>query len=231
MRIKDLSHKKGDSVKAKAEHYASNQAEQDYSGAGHSNVGLDVDFGTYHHTTPEESRETRKKVEDAFTSIFASLYPPDSVLEILDAGCGLGFLSYVAARHFKHSKVTGIDIFDHESLSEASIGRARENMKSLGLNQSVTFVEHDLTKPTKPEGRYDLIISSLVFHNLGKKRFGAYENVFSALKRGGYFVIGDLFPNEGADIRHLTLHSTVVREIEGEGSGRWKYKIKVLRKK
>jgi len=48
-----------------------------------------------------------------------------------------------------------------------------------------------LTKPMESDVRFDLALSDLVFHNMGKKRFKAYGAVFDALKPRGYFVIGD----------------------------------------
>jgi len=49
---------------------------------------VDVDFGTYHHSTPEESNNIRER--------------------ILDAGCGLGFLTYVAARCSRKLALPGL---------------------------------------------------------------------------------------------------------------------------
>ena len=78
--------------------------------------------------------------------------------------------------------------------------------------------------------QYDLAVSNLVFHNIGKKRFKAYETVFDALKPKGYFVIGDLFPHGKADMDYFRERSTLINELDQGGSGRWHYQIKVLRK-
>jgi hypothetical protein len=51
----------------------------------------DVDFGTYHHSTPEDSRRIRESAEKVFLTLLRPLYPSRAALEILDAGCGLGF--------------------------------------------------------------------------------------------------------------------------------------------
>ena len=47
---------------------------------------------------------------------------------------------------------------------------------------------------------FDLVLSNLVFHNMGKKRLNGYATVFDALKPGAFFVIGDLFPDDKADL-------------------------------
>jgi len=82
----------------------------------------------------------------------------------------------------------------------------------------------------KSDVRYDLALSNLVFHNMGKKRFAAYGTVFDALKRRGYFVIGDLFLHGKGDAEYFRERATLVDELDQGGSGRWQYRIRVLRK-
>jgi cyclopropane fatty-acyl-phospholipid synthase-like methyltransferase len=190
----------------------------------------DVDFGTYHHSTPEESNDIRERAEKAFSKLLRTLYPPGSPLRILDAGCGLGFLTYVAAKCFPKARITGVDLFRHGSLSEISMDQASNNMRSLGIDSRTSFLKHDLTKPMESNAQYDLAVSNLVFHNMGKKRFKAYETVFDVLKSGGFFVIGDLFPHGKADMDYFRQRSTLIKELDGSGSRPLAYKIKVLRK-
>ena len=192
---------------------------------------VDVDFGTYHHSTPEESKEIREAAEKAFSKLLRPLYPSGASLRILDAGCGLGFLIYVVAKRFPKASVTGVDLFSHESVTELSLDKAGKNMKSLGLKSRASLLRHDLTKPLKSDVQYDLAVSNLVFHNMGKKRFKAYGTVFDALKPKGYFVIGDLFPHGKADMDFFGEHSTLINELDQGGSGRWDCKIMVLRKR
>jgi cyclopropane fatty-acyl-phospholipid synthase-like methyltransferase len=189
-----------------------------------------LDFGTYHHTTPEESKAIREYAEKAFSKLLQPLYPSCAGLEILDAGCGLGFLTYVAAECFPKASITGVDLFRHSSVSELSMDKAMKNMKSLGIESRTSFLRHDLTKPLRSDVLYDLAVSNLVFHNMGKKRFKAYETVLEALKSRGYFVLGDLFPHAKADMDYFRERSRLVNELDQSGSGRWNYQIKVLRK-
>ena len=190
-----------------------------------------VDFGTYHHSTPEESKQIREEAAQAFSKLLRPLYPSTANLKILDAGCGLGFLTYVAAKRFPKARITGVDLFRHGSVSALSIDRAMQNIKTLGIDSRTSFLKHDLTKPLKTDVQYDLAVSNLVFHNMGKKRFEAYDTVFDALKPGGYFVIGDLFQHAKADMDYFREWSTLIDELDQGGSGRWHYWIKVLRKK
>jgi cyclopropane fatty-acyl-phospholipid synthase-like methyltransferase len=192
-------------------------------------TSMDVDFGTYHHTTAEESKRIRVDAEKAFSKLLRPLYPFRAALKILDAGCGLGFLMSVAAKCFPKASITGVDVFRRGSMSELSMEKALTNMESLGIGSRTSFLKHDVTKPLKADDQYDLAVSNLVFHNLGRKRFVAYENVFDALKPAGYFVIGDLFPRGRADMDYFLKRSTLLEELDQGGSGRWRYRIKVLR--
>jgi cyclopropane fatty-acyl-phospholipid synthase-like methyltransferase len=191
---------------------------------------MDIDFGTYHHSTPDQSNDIRQHAEKAFSKLLRSLYPSGARLRILDAGCGLGFLTYVAAKCFPKACVTGVDLFRHGSISGISMDKAAKNMRSLGIDSRISFLKHDLTKPLESDAHYDLAVSNLVFHNMGKKRFQAYGTVFDALKPRGFFVIGDLFPHPEDDRDYFRERSKLIAELDEGGSGRWAYKIKVLRK-
>jgi cyclopropane fatty-acyl-phospholipid synthase-like methyltransferase len=191
---------------------------------------VDVDFGTYHHSTLKESNDIRERAEKAFSKLLRSLYPSRAPLRILDAGCGLGFLTYVAARCFPKARIMGVDLFRQGSISEISMDKAADNMRSLGIDSRTSFLKHDLTKSMESDAQYDLAVSNLVFHNMGKKRFKAYGTVFDALKPRGYFVIGDLFPYGKADMNYFGGRSTLINELDESGSEAWAYKIRVLRK-
>lgn len=190
-----------------------------------------VDFGTYHHSTREESEKVRTLVEKEVTSLLTKLFPESSTLRVLDAGCGLGFMSYLAARCFPNALVTAVDTFDNESLVDSSMEKATRNMKALNLDSRVYFKKHDLRKTLDPETIFDLAISNLVFHNLGKERFVAYSNVLRNLSKGGYFVIADLFPRQSADMKFFMENSSIVMEKPLTGKGRWDLQLKVLQRK
>jgi cyclopropane fatty-acyl-phospholipid synthase-like methyltransferase len=191
---------------------------------------MKADFGTYHHTTPRQSEQLREYAERAFSKLLLRLLPSGAKLKILDAGCGLGFLTYVAASCFPKAEIVGLDLFKHDSVSGLSMDRAAQNMKALGIDSRTSFFQHDLTKPMKSNARYDLALSNLVFHNMGKKRFSAYDTVFKALKPKGYFVIADLFPHNKTEMNYFLGRSNLIEEIEGSPLGVRSYKIKVLKK-
>lgn len=189
-----------------------------------------VDFGTYHHSTPEESENIRSMIKKKVHSIFSKLYPVPSKLHVLDAGCGLGFMSYVTGTYYPQSSVTGYDIFNDESLKDSSLEKAIQNMKSLGLENRTKFKKHDLTDSFDSGVEFDLVVSNLVFHNMGKNRFKAYENVFDSMMKGGYFVLGDLFPETSRDMKFLMERSILLMEQPVTGQGKWDIQLKVFQK-
>lgn len=189
-----------------------------------------LNFGTYHHSTQEESDHIRSMVEKKVNSIFSKLYSISSELQILDAGCGLGFMSYLAATYYPQSFITGYDVFNDESLKDSSMEKAIQNVRSLGLENRIEIKKHDLTQSFESGVAFDLAVSNLVFHNMGKNRFTAYENIFNAMKRGGYFVLGDLFPENSADMNFLRERSKVILEQPVTGDGEWDLQLKVFQK-
>lgn len=191
---------------------------------------VSVYFGTYHHSSLQESERTRERVKGMFADLLPSLFSVDSKIKVLDAGCGLGFLSSVVAEIFPNATLVGIDTFGDDSLRESSLKIAQSNIRTLGFGNRVKLRKHNLLEPISGEPQYDLIVSNLVFHNLGRRRFEGYKNVVDILRKGGYFAVGDLFPNEKTDSYYLESILTLIREIEGEGNDRWKYKIKVFKK-
>jgi 2-polyprenyl-3-methyl-5-hydroxy-6-metoxy-1,4-benzoquinol methylase len=89
------------------------------------NSMADVDFGTYHHSMLEESKQIREDAAKVFSKLLRPLYPSRAALVILDAGCGLGFLTYVAANCFPKANITGVDLFQRGSMSELSMDKAK----------------------------------------------------------------------------------------------------------
>ena len=100
----------------------------------------EIDFGTYHHSSLEESIKVRALVEEKMNQVLGKLYPETQKINILDAGCGLGFMVSIAAKHFPYASITGIDIFNHDSLSGSSIEKALQNMKELGIDKRVLLI-------------------------------------------------------------------------------------------
>src|SRR5512132_4002301 len=89
----------------------------------------------------------------------------------------------VCAEYYQNAKVTGFDTFEHGSLKDSSLAKAKNNAKILGFQERVRFQKGDLFSSDYSKGKFDLFVSNLVFHNLGRKRFDAYERLAYGLCR------------------------------------------------
>lgn len=155
---------------------------------------MPIDFGVYHHSTREQSEKLRRMIKELFFEAFERTeIPKDKEISVLDVGCGLGFLSYITALYFHRARVLGVDTFEDPSLPNSSIHKAEENMRALNLNDRVSFKKLSILEISEDLGSFDLIVSNLVFHNLGERRFIAYENVAKVMKGSSFFINGDLF--------------------------------------
>jgi ribosomal protein L11 methylase PrmA len=187
-------------------------------------------FGTYHHSTSAASEKTREVVKTMFTDAFASLPPTrDDKLQILDVGCGLGFLSCVSAEFYKNAQITGIDTFKHASLKRSSLERAKENASILGSSDRVDFKKGDVFTFISTN-KFDIIVSNLVFHNFGKKRFKAYSRLSSWIHNKSFIVMGDLFFSRRTDIDQLVKAFGIVKEIRSTKSDFEHYALLVMSK-
>jgi len=173
------------------------------------------DFGTYHYVTAASSEELRAAVRSLFADAFASLpFGRGDRLRVLDVGCGLGFLSCVSAEFYRNARVTGIDTFKHSSLKGSSLEKAEENARILKLSDRIVF-KNDSAFTFAPTGGFDVIVSSLVFHNLGRRRFGAYSRIPSWTRPRAFVILGDFSGEQ--DVDRLSELFRIVRKIEPDG--------------
>ena len=176
------------------------------------------DFGVYHYSTRAASNKLRAVVKGMFTDAFASLpLSREDQLKILDVGCGLGFLSCVTAEFYQNARIIGVDTFKHASLKGSSLERAKENAKILGFSERIDFKNCDIFRFT-PAERFHIIVSNLVFHNLGKRRFEAYSRLSSWMQSDAFVVMGDRFFSPETDVGQLSREFKILREVKREGS-------------
>lgn len=187
-------------------------------------------FGTYHHSTSAASKKRREVVKTMFTDAFASLpLRRDDKLQILDVGCGLGFLSCLSGEFYRNAQVTGIDTFKHASLKGSSLERAKENASILGFSDRIDFKKGDVFRFI-PTNKFDIIVSNLVFHNFGKMRFKAYSRLSSWIHNKSFIVMGDLFFSRNTDLDQLAKEFWIVREIRTPKKGFEQYSLLVMSK-
>jgi len=175
-------------------------------------------FGVYHYSTRAASKRLRAVVKGMFTDAFASLpLSRKDELKILDVGCGLGFLSCVAAEFYQNARIIGVDTFKHTSLKGSSLERAKENAKILGFSDRIDFRKGDIFT-FAPTERFHIIVSNLVFHNLGKRRFEAYSRLSSWMRPGAFVVMGDRFFSPETDLAQLSREFKILRKVKREGN-------------
>ena len=104
--------------------------------------------------------------------------------EALDVGCGTGTLAIEAKRRYPHLTVAGVDP-DPRILT-----RARAKARKAGVD--VEFRVGSATTLPMPDGSFDRVLSTLVFHHLTteQKRTAAAE-VARVLLPGGEFHLAD----------------------------------------
>jgi hypothetical protein len=77
------------------------------------------------------------------------------------------------------------------------------------------------------EGNFDLVVSNLVYHNLGRQRFTAYKRLAACVPKSSYVVLGELFFGNGPDIKVLSLLFREVKELPTAGLGS-AYKLLIM---
>jgi len=112
---------------------------------------------------------------------------PQSGEKILDLCSGTGRVaSWIAQAVGEEGEVVGMDI----SKSMVEVAKRR-----YGGIKSVIFLHKDVTKPWEYQNYFDGIFTSFALHELPeKKRLGALEHSFQALKERGRMVIVDFNP-------------------------------------
>lgn len=101
-------------------------------------------------------------------------------IEVLDAGCGRGFVSIEMARRYRNSRFVGYD-FTPEALEYAN-----ERAKSFGLT-NVRFEVHDQANHVEPE-RFGLITTFDAIHDQADPE-RVVSNIYSSLQPGGEYLM------------------------------------------
>ena len=135
-------------------------------------------------------------------------FPPGAELKVLDVGAGYGVVTEEVLAAFPAARVTMQDY------SQAMLDQARQRLAAQA--DRLSYVLCDLFDPSWPRlvgGRFDLAVSAIVLHNLGRREkiFACYPAIHNLLLLGGYFLNCDRFT--GGVEEHLT-------ELRAAGFGR-----------
>jgi len=113
--------------------------------------------------------------------------------KVLDVGCGRGLLTIGAAKRLRTGKVTGIDVWNPQELSDNSAEAAKQNARAEGVADRVRFESGDARKLVYPDGNFDAVISMNALHTLDddRERERALKEMLRVLKPGGRLVVFD----------------------------------------
>lgn len=99
---------------------------------------------------------------------------------IIDIGCGTGFHALDLARRGHH--VVGIDI------SEEMLKKARSKALTEGLEEKVTFLQHDIEQPLDISQKFDLALSMFGTLSHVEHLEKALTTINGVLKSHGFFI-------------------------------------------
>lgn len=126
---------------------------------------------------------------------------------VLDVGCGRGLLLNGAARRLSTGKAVGIDIWNSRDQSGNHPDVTRANARTEGVAERVEVVDGDVRNMPFPDGRFDVVVSSLAIHNIyhEEERRKALAEIFRVLKPGGRLAI--------LDFQHVQEYAAVLRQL------------------
>jgi tRNA (cmo5U34)-methyltransferase len=105
-------------------------------------------------------------------------------INIIDLGCGTGYVSMNIKERFPNSKLTCLDF------AENMIAQAKIRMNKY---RNVNFILEDIRK-FEFDKKYDAVVSSLALHHLETKKdkIKFYKKIFNALEPRGIFYNADI---------------------------------------
>lgn len=126
--------------------------------------------------------------------------------QVLDVGCGRGLLLIGAAQRLKSGTAVGVDIWSGIDLSDNRPEATRENARRAGVAERVEVKDADAQHLPFADGSFDVVISSLVLHNIPSRegRRQAVREIARVLKPGGQVAI--------LDLRHTRDYVLVLRQ-------------------
>jgi arsenite methyltransferase len=136
-----------------------------------------------------------------WSSLFGKFRARDSLLnaipwrgdeQVLDVGCGHGLMLIGAAKRLTTGRATGIDIWQNVDQAKNSAEATRRNAEIEGV--TVEIRDGDARRIPYPDESFDVVVSSLVLHNIydRRERKQALSEIARVLKPGGHAGIIDI---------------------------------------
>jgi SAM-dependent methyltransferase len=113
--------------------------------------------------------------------------------KVLDIGCGNGPLTIQITKRYPQAEAIGIDYWG--KAWEYSKGVCDRNAEIEGVAERVAFERASAASLPFDEGAFDVVVSSLVFHEVRdvRDKRGLIKEALRAVRKGGWFVFQDLF--------------------------------------
>ena len=110
----------------------------------------------------------------------------------LDVGCGSGALTIACAKRNPQARMVGIDRWGVEYASFSKF-LCEQNALAEGVS-NISFQKGNAVKLEFEDETFDAVTSNYVYHNItGKERQALLLETLRVLKKGGVFVIHDIF--------------------------------------
>ncbi len=114
--------------------------------------------------------------------------------KILDVGCGSGALAIDCAKKYPSAQVTGLDKWGG-SYKKFTKELCESNAKAENVG-NVEFVQGSAVSLPFEDESFDVVTSNFVYHNIPGNRQNYILETLRVLKKGGTFVIHDLFTKQ-----------------------------------
>jgi SAM-dependent methyltransferase len=113
---------------------------------------------------------------------------------LLDMGCGRGAVLLAAAKLLPNGRATGVDIWRADQTNNAEQNTLR-NAEIEGVADRIQVQTADITELPFEDNSFDVIVSSLVVHNIPKAeaRAKAISEAARVLRPGGKLALVDIF--------------------------------------
>jgi len=113
--------------------------------------------------------------------------------KILDCGCGTGRHAIPLAKQMsKGSFLTGIDIYDTQSISVNSLQRVQKNAEIEGVSDRTKFTVGSVADIPFDNETFDIVTCMGVMHEVGKLKSKAFQEIHRVLKPEGLFYFREL---------------------------------------
>ena len=124
--------------------------------------------------------------------------------QVLDVGCGNGFLLTAVAKRLTSGKATGIDLW-MTGAGEQTAEAAWRNARLEGVAERVDIRNVDARATPFGDQTFDVIVSSLMLHHAGggADRERVLREMTRVLKPGGTLLLYDVAPLIGSAARTL----------------------------